>query len=57
MKYIRILLVLLFTALITGSAWSQGQNNIDLANQYASTGEYEKAVVYFEKWYNRKSVV
>ena len=51
MKYIRIFLVLLFTALITGSAWSQGQNNIDLANQYASTGEYEKAVVYFEKWY------
>lgn len=35
------------------NAFSQpGQNNLDLANQYFSTGEYEKAVVYYEKQYN-----
>lgn len=29
-----------------------GQTNLDLANQYFSTGEYEKAAVYYEKQYN-----
>ncbi len=33
-------------------ALAQGQTNAELANQYFSTGEYDKAVVYFEKQYN-----
>lgn len=31
--------------------FAQGQTNIELANQYMSTGDYDKAVVYFEKQY------
>jgi len=33
-------------------AVGQVQNNADLARQYASTGECDKAIVYFEKWYS-----
>jgi len=33
-------------------AFAQGQTNAELAAQYAATGDYEKAVVYFEKWYS-----
>lgn len=34
------------------TAFSQNtQSNLDLANQYFSTGEYDKAVVYYEKQY------
>jgi tetratricopeptide (TPR) repeat protein len=43
------LLISLFSPVLV---YSQGQNNIELANQYAATGEYDKAVIYFEKWYN-----
>jgi len=49
MKNLRLLL---FILLIPVSSYGQGQNNMELANQYASTGDYEKAVVYFEKWYS-----
>ena len=42
--------------IISGSlnhpVYSQGQSNAELANQYYSTGDYDKAVVYFEKQYN-----
>ncbi len=31
----------------------QAQNDEDLANQYLSTSEYDKAQVYFEKWYDK----
>jgi tetratricopeptide (TPR) repeat protein len=34
------------------SAFSQGQNNLELATQYFTTGEYDKAAVYYEKQYN-----
>jgi tetratricopeptide (TPR) repeat protein len=33
--------------------FAQGQNNLELGNQYFSTGEYDKAVVYYEKNYDR----
>jgi tetratricopeptide (TPR) repeat protein len=46
------LLVLLLLLLSAGKLSAQ-QSDADLALQYASTGDYEKAVVYFEKWYNR----
>ncbi len=49
MNLIRLLFLFLLIPLISAG---QGQNNIDLANQYASTGDYEKAAVYFEKWYS-----
>lgn len=41
---------LFFISLAT--VYAQGQTNLELANQYMSTGEYDKAVVYFEKQYN-----
>jgi tetratricopeptide (TPR) repeat protein len=34
------------------NSFGQGQSNLDLANQYFNTGEYDKAAVYFEKQYN-----
>lgn len=52
MKLIRITLI--FILLLTASAadlYSQKQSPMELANQYASTGECEKAVVYYEQWY------
>ncbi|MDQ3051378.1 MAG: tetratricopeptide repeat protein [Bacteroidota bacterium] len=48
MNLIRLLFLFLLIPFVSSG---QGQNNIDLANQYASTGDCEKAVVYFEKWY------
>lgn len=33
-------------------AFSQGQSNLELATQYFSTGDYDKAAVYYEKQYN-----
>lgn len=49
MNFLRLLFfILMMPALVYG----QAQNNMDLANQYASTGQYEKALVYFEKWYS-----
>jgi tetratricopeptide (TPR) repeat protein len=37
---------------VSGDVFAQGQTNKDLAEQYMSTSEYDKAAVYFEKWYN-----
>ncbi|HEX5002006.1 MAG TPA: tetratricopeptide repeat protein [Bacteroidia bacterium] len=45
-KYLLFLLLALPFAVA-----GQGQTNADLARQYASTGECDKAIVYFEKWY------
>ena len=50
LKQIHLLLIVLLFPVVV---FSQGQNNMELANQYASTGEFDKAVVYFEKWYNQ----
>lgn len=50
------LLTLLFLILALGSSsiFAQpGQTNAELANQYFGTGDYEKAVVYFEKFYEQ----
>lgn len=46
---------LLLTLFLMPFAWCMviaQQTNLDLANQYFSTGEYDKAVVYYEKQYN-----
>ena len=52
MKSVKIFLILILMIGIQHESYSQGQNSIELATQYAATGDYEKAVVYFEKWYN-----
>ncbi len=46
----RLLVASIF--LLPLQVFSQGQNNQELALQYSSTGEFDKAVVYFERWYN-----
>ncbi len=53
-SFIRRALILSFFCFLFSvfSAFSQEQNNLDLATQYFSTGEYDKAVVYYEKQYN-----
>jgi tetratricopeptide (TPR) repeat protein len=43
---------LLLAGSIAGIA-QPGQTNAELANQYFSSGEFEKAVVYFEKFYEQ----
>lgn len=51
----RSILLLIFL-LLAGSVVSlaqPGQTNAELANQYFSSGEFEKAVVYFEKFYEQ----
>lgn len=51
---ILIRITLIFFLLLIASAadlYSQKQSPMELANQYASTGECEKAVVYYEQWY------
>lgn len=50
---VRNSLLVLVLLLLTAGKISAQQSDADLALQYASTGDYEKAVVYFEKWYNR----
>ncbi len=52
MRIIKSVFILLLLMTSTLASFAQGQNNIDLANQYASTGDYDKALVYYEKWYN-----
>jgi tetratricopeptide (TPR) repeat protein len=51
---VKRIFLLLFTLFLMRAdiAPAQGQNNQELAMQYSSTGEYDKAVVYFERWYN-----
>ena len=52
MKKILAFLILLI-ALGSQSVFAQpGQSNAELANQYFSTGDYDKAVVFFEKFYD-----
>lgn len=51
-----IVLCCIFCALMISpeALWAQpGQTNAELANQYFSTGEFDKAVVYFEKFYDQ----
>lgn len=50
MKTLRLLLLLFFPLLLQAQP---GQTNAELANQYYSTGEFEKARVYFEKFYDK----
>ena len=46
--------LILFIAIGSQGVFAQpGQSNAELANQYFSTGEYDKAVVYFEKFYDQ----
>jgi len=50
----RFLVIVLFLVVCIRAAQAQpGQTNTELANQYASTGECDKAVVYFEKAYDQ----
>lgn len=46
-----LIAVLLLTA-FAPAAQAQSMNNLDLARQYESTGEYDKAAVYYEKQYD-----
>lgn len=50
MKTLRLLLLLFFPLLLQAQP---GQTNAELANQYYSTGEFDKAKVYFEKFYDK----
>ncbi len=50
----RIYIVIISSFLLLFSldhAMGQGQTNKELAEQYMSTSEYDKAAVYFDKWY------
>lgn len=50
----RFIILVLFMIFGFGAADAQpGQTNTELANQYAGTGECDKAVVYFEKAYDQ----
>src|SRR5688500_12529368 len=49
MKYLHLLFIFILMPLLSAA---QGQNNMELAIQYATTGDFEKAAVYFEKWYS-----
>jgi tetratricopeptide (TPR) repeat protein len=55
--FIRLLKSLFFLeVLLIGFApcmHAQGQTDFELANQYYQTGEFDKAAVYYEKYYNR----
>lgn len=54
MKFLLKLLFILFFAFHVDLAFSQPrQTNGDLANQYFSTGEFDKAVIYFDKYYDQ----
>ncbi len=46
-------LIVLFLFSFAFSSVAQRQNDSELALQYASTGECDKALLYFEKWYNK----
>ncbi len=45
--------MVLFLAYIQVAVAQTGQTNAELAQQYFSTGDYEKAVVYLEKYYDQ----
>ncbi|HNQ12151.1 MAG TPA: tetratricopeptide repeat protein [Bacteroidia bacterium] len=42
---------IVFLFLASLQSFGQGQTNLELANQYYSTGEYDKAAIYYEKHY------
>jgi len=48
-KTVFIIAPLILLSIISSA---QGLNNLDLARQYESTGEFDKAAVYYEKQYN-----
>jgi tetratricopeptide (TPR) repeat protein len=53
LKYSKLTVALLFFYFFhTSFVFAQGQSNAELANQYFSTGDYDKAVVYYEKQYD-----
>ena len=46
--------ILFFVFLVAGSASAFAQqSNAELANQYFNTGEFDKAIVYYEKYYQQ----
>lgn len=49
----KILLLLVFISTATQLFAQTGQSLGELANQYLTTGEYEKAIVYFDKFYDQ----
>ncbi len=54
---LRWILSVAFLVCLTDFAFAQpGQSNSELANQYFSTGEFDKAVVYYEKAYDQDPV-
>ncbi|MEP7168898.1 MAG: hypothetical protein ABI855_05960, partial [Bacteroidota bacterium] len=52
LRWIRFFLLIFNFQFSIFNSFGQGQSNLDLANQYFNTGEYDKAVVYFEKQYS-----
>jgi tetratricopeptide (TPR) repeat protein len=54
-KYIykSLLIICLFSVIVPDVVFGQAQTNAELAAQYFSTGDYEKAVVYYEKFYDK----
>lgn len=50
LKFFFLVIVSCLLSIVT--SFGQGQSNLDLANQYFNTGEYDKAAVYFEKQYS-----
>lgn len=52
-KLFSILFFILAVGCLNAQSQPAGQNNSDLAKQYLSTGEFDKAVVYFEKFYSQ----
>ncbi len=53
MKIVARIVFIVFLCCSHMSLAQQGQTNAELANQYFSTGEYEKALVYFDKYYDQ----
>lgn len=53
MKRIRIAFLLMILCCSAQLQAQPGQTNAELANQYFSTAEYDKALVYFEKYYDQ----
>src|SRR6187399_291553 len=52
MKFIKIFLIALLLTQISNLSFAQPNNNWQLAQQYYNSGEYDKAIVYFEKNYD-----
>ncbi|MEO5572782.1 MAG: tetratricopeptide repeat protein [Bacteroidia bacterium] len=50
LKFFFLVIVSCLLSIVT--SFGQGQSNLDVANQYFNTGEYDKAAVYFEKQYS-----